>query len=105
MLDLRFVVFSGLHGSRCNLVAVFNSLYMISGLSVLNAAHEGRILHTTARVGQARNGPVVTEALELVLHGLRKDWALDVRVLGRFGGELGVEVGSIESINLNRVTH
>lgn len=71
-----------------------------SHLPVLDAANERGILNATTAVRQAGDGSVVAEALELVLHRLRQNRALDVRVLRSLGGELGIEVSRVKRISL-----
>lgn len=71
-------------------------------LPVWDAAHERRILHTATTIRQPGDRSVVAEALELVLHCLRENGALHVRILGRLRGELWIEVFRVESIGLGR---
>ena len=67
---------------------------------VLQAPHERRVLDAPARVPQPRDGPVVAEARELVLHRLREHRPVDVRVLWLLRREVGVEVGRVEGVGL-----
>lgn len=67
---------------------------------ILDAADKRRVPHTAASVAQTGNRPVVGEALELVLHGLRQGLVLDERVEGRLVGEDGVKVVGIARVSL-----
>lgn len=71
-----------------------------SRLPVLDAANERRILNAATAVRQAGDRSVVAEALELVLHRLRQDGALNIRVLRSLGRELGIEVGRVKGVGL-----
>ena len=69
-------------------------------LDLSDRALERGVLDTATSVAQAGYGSVVRPACKLLLHGLREHRAVDVRVGGCFGGELAVEVRSIQLVNL-----
>lgn len=70
------------------------------GLPVIQTARETGVFDTATAIGEAGDWPVVRKALELVLHRLRQDRALDVRILRRLGRELGIKVGRVQGISL-----
>ncbi len=65
-----------------------------------DASDKGRVFHAAAGISEPCNGSVVTEPLELVLHGLRQHRAFDVRVLRGFRGELRVKVRGVKRVGL-----
>jgi hypothetical protein len=67
---------------------------------VLETPDERRIPNTAAGVPDASNRTIVAEAGELVLHCLRQNRPLNVRVLRSFRGELGIEIVRVESVDL-----
>lgn len=67
---------------------------------ILDAADKRRVPHTAAGIAETGNGPVVGEALELVLHSLRQGLALDEGVERCLIGEDGVKVVGIACIGL-----
>lgn len=70
-------------------------------LPVLDTSHKRWVLNTTTGVVKSSNGAVITEAGKLVLHRLRKNWTLDVRILGRLRCEFGIKIGGIQRVNLS----
>lgn len=72
-------------------------------LPIIQTTRKTGVLDAAASVGQAGDWSVVGKALELVLHRLRQDRALDVRILRRFGREFGIEVGRVQSIGLSGI--
>jgi hypothetical protein len=67
---------------------------------VLEAADEGRVFNAATGVAEPRDGPIVAEACELVLHRLREHGAVDVRVLGGLVGKYCVKVAGVKGVDL-----
>lgn len=58
------------------------------------------VFDATASISKTGDRSVVGPALELLLHSLRQDRSIDIRILGSFLGEFSVKVGRITGVQL-----